>query len=113
MLQRFNLYDGGSMVKVFTKKEENENIRETETALDKAEKSNELLAVLQNLQNEETALNEEKQNLMVLKGSLQNKVKDEIEQKQKSIQKLKFEISDLKNSCEDLTKLLNTGIMAR
>jgi len=102
------------MVKMFPKKEEKDSdIQEVEPLAKQENEGNEAALVLQKLKSEEACLMEEKQNLSSLKESLQNKAKQEIELRKSNIQKLKFDITDLKVSCEALTKSLNTGLMSQ
>ena len=64
-------------------------------------------SIIRKLKSEENALLEEKQALILLKEKLEAKVKEEIELKRNSIQKLKAEIADLKAGCEELAKSFN------
>jgi hypothetical protein len=76
--------------------------KETVSKQDNAEEGKTTL--LLKLANEEANLMEEKKNLVSLKEKLQLKLQEEIEIKKKNIQKLRTEITDLKVSCERLSK---------
>ena len=72
--------------------------------------------MLQKLKSEEANLTEERNNLHELltclrlrKENLELKIREEIESKQKNIQKMSTEIRNLKFSCEELTKSLKTS----
>jgi hypothetical protein len=101
------------MVKVFTKKEEdNGEIEEVETLGNQENPGKQEDAfLLQSLKKEESELMEEKQNLASLKDSLQSKAKNEIENRKMNIQRLKDEISGLKVECEALAESLNAGLV--
>ena len=62
--------------------------------------------LLKELSSEETKLIEERQNLASLKEKLQLKIHGKIEQKKNKLQKLRDEINELKFSCEQLTQTL-------
>ena len=79
--------------------------KETISKQDNAEE--EKTTLLLKLANEEANLMEEKKNLDSLKEKLQLKLQEEIEIKKKNIQKLRTEITDLKVSCERLSKSIN------
>ena len=79
--------------------------KETISKQDNAEEEKPTL--LLKLANEEANLMEEKKNLDSLKEKLQLKLQEEIEIKKKNIQKLRTEITDLKVSCERLSKSIN------
>jgi archaellum component FlaC len=64
-------------------------------------------SIFQRLRSEEAALLKEKQTLILLKEKLDAKVKKEITLKKNNIQKLKTEITDLKVTCEELTRSFN------
>ena len=81
-------------------------VQETEPEQDNAEEEHAF--VLQKLKSEESYLTEEKQKLQSLKEKLSTKAKEEIEIRNDSIRKLKEEITDLKVTCDKLTKALNS-----
>lgn len=63
-------------------------------------------AILKNLIRAEETLLEEKKQLENTKAKLILEVKKKIENKMKNIQNLRDEITDLKFSCDELSKLL-------
>ena len=62
--------------------------------------------VLQQLNEEEAILIEERKRMQILKEKLQSNVKLNIDEKTKNIQKLRNEIKDLRLSCEGLNKTI-------
>ena len=62
--------------------------------------------ILQNLIHAEVTLMEEKKKLETTKEKLTLEAKKEIENKMRNIHKLRDEITDLKFSCDELTKSL-------
>jgi hypothetical protein len=79
-------------------------ILKTETVSKQHNLEEEETTVLQKLVCEEADLIEEKKNLVSLREKLHLKLQEEIEIKKKNIQELRTEISDLKVSCERLSK---------
>lgn len=75
------------------------------------EKSNEddPYVVLQNLTRAESTLLEEKKKLATMKAKLELEVKKEIKNKMSSIQNLRDEITNMKVSCDEVSKLLNSS----
>jgi len=67
-------------------------------------------AVLQNLLREEVTLKKVEKKFVDLREKLQIKVEEDIENKEKNIEKLKVEINDLKFICEELSKLPNSDL---
>lgn len=63
-------------------------------------------AILKNLIRAEETLLEEKKQLQTTKAKLVLEVKKKIDNKMKKIQNLRDEITDLKFSCDELSKLL-------
>jgi len=100
------------MTRVFAKKEDSNMTTIEALPIEESNLPDNPL-ILQKLTNEETKLLEEKQNLEVLKENLQKKVKEEIETRKNNIMKLETEITDLKASCETLTKTLNMCVKAQ
>jgi chromosome segregation ATPase len=94
------------MAKVFHKRDEEESQDAEETPLSKLDYEEEIALVLQQLSDEEATLQEQKENLDSLKVQLQKKVKEEIDNRRNSIQKLKSEVKDLKTDCEKLNRSL-------
>lgn len=95
--------------KMFTLKSEetmasNENRTTTQSTV-----KEKFTALLQKLVNEEASLKEEKKDLALLMKKLRSKVQKEIKNKKESIQQLKDEVMNLKFSCEELTKSLETA----
>jgi hypothetical protein len=68
-------------------------------------------AVLQNLLREEATLKEVEKKFVDLREKLQIKVEEDIENKEKNIEKLKVEINDLKFICQELSKLPNSDLV--
>jgi hypothetical protein len=101
------------VVKVFAKKEEDNNLTTTITLPSEPIRQIDDSEILEKLISEEAKLLDDKQNWATLKDSLEKKAKDEIELRKSSILKLKSEITDLKVSCETLTKSLNTGVQTQ
>ena len=66
--------------------------------------------ILQNLIRAELTLTEEKKKLETIKEQLALEVQKRIENKKSNIQKLRAEITDLKLTCDELSKLLQTEI---
>jgi predicted DNA-binding protein YlxM (UPF0122 family) len=62
--------------------------------------------VLQNLTRAESTLLKEKKKLATTKAKLESEVKKQIENKMNTIQKLRDEITNLKSSCDELSKTL-------
>ena len=62
--------------------------------------------VLQQLNEEEAILIEERKRMQILKEKLESNVKMNIDEKTKNIQKLRNEIKDLRLSCEGLNKTI-------
>ena len=65
--------------------------------------------VLENLTRAEVTLMEEKKKLETTKAKLRLEVKREIENKMSNIQNLRDEITDLKSSCDELSKSLQAN----
>ena len=65
--------------------------------------------VLENLTRAEVTLMEEKKKLETTKTKLMLEVKREIENKMSNIQNLRDEITDLKSSCDELSKSLQAN----
>ena len=65
--------------------------------------------VLQNLTRAESTLLEEKKKLVTMKAKLDLEVKKEIKNKMSNIQKLRDEISNMKFSCDEVSKLLQSS----
>jgi chromosome segregation ATPase len=91
------------------KREKSELVAEEEAISTQDDVQEEPFVVLQKLVNEEAKLMEEKKNLDSLREKLLSKIQEEIDNKKNNIQKLKSEITDLKFSCEELTKSFKTG----
>lgn len=62
--------------------------------------------VLQSLTRAETTLLTEKKKLATKKAKLESDVKKQIENKMSNIQKLRDEVTNLKSSCDELSKVL-------
>ena len=67
----------------------------------------ETTTLLQQLNEEEANLIEERKRMQILKQKLQSNVQKNIDQKTKNIQKLRDEINDLRLSCEGLNKTIS------
>ena len=67
----------------------------------------ETTTLLQQLNEEEANLLEERKRMQILKQKLQSNVQKNIDQKTKNIQKLRDEINDLRLSCEGLNKTIS------
>jgi hypothetical protein len=65
--------------------------------------------VLQNLTRAESTLLEEKKKLTTMKAKLELEVKKEIKNKMTNIQKLRDEITNMKVSYDEISKLLNSS----
>ena len=65
--------------------------------------------VLQNLTRAETTLLKEKKKLATKKAKLESDIKKQIDNKMSTIQKLRDEITNLKSSCDDLSKVLQNS----
>ena len=65
--------------------------------------------VLQNLTRAESTLLEEKKKLTTMKAKLELEVKKEIKNKMSNIQKLRDEITNMKSSCDEVSKLLQSS----
>jgi len=97
------------MAKLFPRSEDEKFLADEEKSLLMQEvEEDETALVLQKLGSEEASLREQKENLSSLKEQLQLRVKEEIELRKNSIQKLKTEITDLKGECEKLSKSLRS-----
>jgi hypothetical protein len=103
------------MVKVSTKMDEVSGDLQIDASANenRIDEKIESTIVLQKLRIEEASLVEEKQNWLMLRESLQTKIKDEIELRKNNSEKLKSEITDLKLSCEEMTKALNEGVLEK
>ena len=62
--------------------------------------------VLQNLTRAETTLLKEKKKLVTMKAKLESDIQKQIENKMSSIRKLRDEVTTLKSSCDELSKVL-------
>ena len=108
LLERLtDVFLGEKVVKLFAQKQEDNNLIFTGTGLNEKTKQVDDLLTLQKLIDEEAKLIEDKQNWLTLRKGLQKKAKEEIEIRKNNSMKLKNEITDLKEDCETLTKLLN------
>jgi hypothetical protein len=97
------------MAKLFPKNEDEQFlVDEEKSLLTEDDGEDETALVLQKLGSEEASLREQKENLSSLKEQLQLRVKEEIDLRRSSIQKLKTEITDLKGECEKLSKSLRS-----
>ncbi len=97
------------MAKLFSKNEEEKFLVDEGKSLSMQDDGeDETALVLKKLGSEEASLREQKENLSSLKEQLQLRVKEEIELRKSSIQKLKTEITDLKGECEKLSKSLRS-----
>jgi hypothetical protein len=65
------------------------------------------LQILEELENETKALNEEKMKLMETQEKLWFKIAEQVEDKRKINEKLKMEIEELKSKCDELAKIVN------
>lgn len=63
---------------------------------------------LLSLESEEARLNEQKQHLKDLLLQLETKVKEQVDKKKRKVDRLNFEVSDLKCKCEKLAKMINS-----
>lgn len=66
------------------------------------------LQVLEQLEKEAQALNEEKMNLLDMQERLWLKVSAEIENRRKKNEELRMEVEELRKKCDELTRVLNT-----
>jgi hypothetical protein len=70
-------------------------------------------SALEEMQNEEASLREEKEQLLTLKQQLQQNVHKEIELTKNNIEKLKAEIADMKIECEELIRFVNASNLTK
>ena len=66
------------------------------------------LQVLEQLEKEAQALNEDKMNLLDMQERLWLKISAEIENRRKKNEKLRMEVEELREKCNELTRALNT-----
>jgi uncharacterized protein YlxW (UPF0749 family) len=66
------------------------------------------LQVLEQLEKEAQALNEEKMNLLDMQEKLWLKISAEIENRRKKNEKLRMEVEELREKCNELTRAMNT-----
>jgi hypothetical protein len=71
------------------------------------------LQVLEQLEEEAKALNEEKMNLLDLQEKLWFKIAEEIENKRQKNEELKREIEELKKKCDEIARILNANVMGQ
>jgi hypothetical protein len=99
------------------KKDENttdENEKQMlKTEISTTQAPNQPATILQKLKLEEAQLNEEKQNLALLKDQLQKKIKEQIENSKGTLQKLRTEVSALKAECAELNETLQNEILVQ
>ena len=69
-----------------------------------------VLSELKALEEEEYSLMQEKSQLVNMEEMLRLKAKEEIEAKKRRIDELKNEIPELKQRCENLSKMLDTQV---
>jgi predicted RNase H-like nuclease (RuvC/YqgF family) len=77
---------------------EPENIEECEKSVVKT---------IQELEQENKRLHDEKTNLMDIEAKLQSKVNEEVATRKQENEELKIEVEALKKRCEQLTRFLN------
>jgi len=102
------------LVKGTAKVEENSGLIEVDLSAKTdncANDYNQETQTLKKLRADETALIEEIQNWKTLKDSLRNKIKEEIELRTANVSRLKTEKEELKILCEQLTNVINSGVV--
>jgi chromosome segregation ATPase len=101
------------MVNVFSSAKKKEEIFEGEKQRSEVpQTSNQPADVLKKLKLEEAQLAEERQNLSQLKEQLENKIRDQIENRKENLEKLKTEINALKAECAELNETLQNQLFA-
>ncbi len=85
------------MVSSMFKKEEQKNQNEED-----------ILKTLEKLDSDKARLIEQKERFSSLLMQLENRGKEEVDNRKRSIEKLNMEVIDIKRKCEKLTMLINT-----
>jgi hypothetical protein len=103
------------MAKLLFKKEDENTpaLEETYSTTKDCEDDEDLFALLEKLETDETRLSEQKEHLSSLFDQLQLKVRGEVENKKCRIQMLNSEIADLKIKCEKYAKWIKHGEMPK
>jgi hypothetical protein len=98
------------MISMSLKKEERKTVEDEESCIGVQINSNDenFLNTLISLKSEETSLNEQKLHLRGLLLQLETKAKEQVDKKKRKIDRLTFEVSDLKLKCEKLAKMINS-----
>jgi len=98
------------MMSMSLKKEERKTVEDEESCIGVQINSSDenVLDALISLKSEEASLNEQKLRLKGLLLQLETKAKEQLDKKKKKIDKLTFEVSDLKSKCEKMSKMINS-----
>jgi hypothetical protein len=97
------------MMSMSLKKEERKTVEDEESCIGVQINSSDenFLNALISLKSEEASLNEQKLHLKGLLLQLETKAKEQVDKKKRKIDRLTFEVSDLKSKCEKLAKVIN------
>jgi hypothetical protein len=98
------------MMSMSLKKEERKTVEDEESCIGVQINSSDenFLNALISLKSEEASLNEQKLHLKGLLLQLETKAKEQVDKKKRKIDRLTFEVSDLKSKCEKLSKMINS-----
>lgn len=69
-----------------------------------------LLDELEKLAQQEASLKQEKSTLYTFRDQLKQKIREEMEQRKRSIEQLKTEVAFMKAECEGLVKVVNSSV---
>jgi len=96
-------------VNITFKKEESKtlNAQEECVAIQESPNSEEIPDSFKSLEVQEKNLTEQKEHLKALLVQLETKAKEEIEKKKRKVDKLNSDVSNLKERCEKIAKLIN------
>lgn len=89
------------------------NAAENKEAEENQDFGSNTLQVLEQLEKEAQALNEEKMNLLDMQERLWLKISAEIENRRRKNEELGMEAEELRKKCDELTRVLNTWTAER
>lgn len=75
---------------------------------EKNQNDEDILKILEKLDADKARLIEQKERFSSLLMQLENRGKEEVDNRKRSIEKLNMEVIDIKRKCEKLTMLINT-----